>query len=121
MADLDKLFEKSDISENKKKSKMIFGKLLIALRKNGFIKLYSLLGSVGETDFNDNVLKLSLKDNASYDLINNVNDIDSINKILREIDGNYSIQFGSLEKNSLDEFKFEEFLKDEFGKILTIK
>ena len=33
MADLDKIFEKSNLDENKKKSKTIFGKLLINLRK----------------------------------------------------------------------------------------
>ena len=67
MSGLDKVFEKSDLSESKKKSKMIFGKLLISLRKSGSIKLYSLLGSVADTDLENNGLKLIFKDKGSYD------------------------------------------------------
>lgn len=121
MASLDNIFEKSDLSESKKKSKMIFGRLLISLRKQNAIKLYSLLGSVADTDIEKDKLILSIKDKASYDMLNNIHDIEVINGILKKIDNALFIELVSLEKNHLDEYKFEEFLKSEFGKILTIK
>ena len=65
MANLDGIFEKSTLSESKKKSKMIFGRLLINLRKQGHIKLYSLLGGVEDTDIENNKLQLLFKDKTS--------------------------------------------------------
>ena len=121
MAGLDNIFEKSDLSESQKKSKMIFGRLLISLRKQNAIKLYSLLGSVLETDIVKDKLVLSIKDKPSYDMLNNQHDIEIINNLLKVIDSTLSIELVSLEKSHLDAHKFEEFLKTEFGKILTIK
>ena len=43
---LDDVFQKSNLDENKKKSKMIFGRLLINLRKNNYIKLKKLPQSI---------------------------------------------------------------------------
>lgn len=121
MAGLDDLFEKSTLAESKKKSKMIFGKLLIALRKNGAIKLYSLLGGVVDTDVANNNLLMYFKDQATFDMVNISHDIATINEILSSIDSDLKVEMICLEKNHLDEYKFEEFLKEEFGKILTIK
>ena len=121
MAGIDKIFEKSELSESQKKSKMIFGRLLISLRKQGAIKLYSLLGGVEQTDIRDGKIILSFKDKATYDMVNNQHDIDGINTILKTLDESLSLEIKSLEKTHLDEFKFVEFLKEEFGKILTIK
>lgn len=121
MAGLDDLFEKSTLAESKKKSKMIFGKLLIALRKSGAIKLYSLLGGVSETDISNNKLMMYFKEQATFDMVNTSHDIENINGILSSIEGDLKVEMICLEKNHLDEYKFEEFLKEEFGKILTIK
>lgn len=121
MAGIDNIFEKSDLSESKKKSKMIFGRLLISLRKQNAIKLYSLLGSVVDSDILDRKLVLSFKDKASYDMVNNSHDLDGINGILESIEEGLTVEINSLEKSNLDEHKFVEFLKEEFGKILTIK
>ena len=121
MAGLDNLFEKSTLAESKKKSKMIFGKLLIALRKSGAIKLYSLLGGVTETDIVDSKLVMYFKDQATFDMVNNANDISNLNELLFAIESELKIEMICLEKNHLDEYKFEAFLKEEFGKILTIK
>lgn len=121
MASVDNIFEKSDISESKKKSKMLFGRLLIALRKQGAIKLYSLLGSVSDSDIEQDKLVLFIKDKTSFDMLNTSHDIQEINNTLVNIDKSFSIEFRSLEESCLDEYKFEQFLKEEFGKILTIK
>jgi len=121
MASVDSIFEKSDISESKKKSQMLFGRLLISLRKQGAIKLYSLLGSVSDTDLIKDNLILFIKDKTSYEMLNNPHDLQELNNALLNIESGYSIEFRSLEETHLDEYKFVEFLKEEFGKILTIK
>jgi hypothetical protein len=117
---LDDVFQKSNLDENKKKSKMIFGRLLISLRKNNYIKLYALLESVNDTNIVDNVLQLTLSDKTSFDMINNKNDIKSLNEELNKIE-NLTIELFCNGKEPFDLFKFEQFLKDEFGKTLTIK
>ena len=121
MSDLDKIFEKSNLDENKKKSKTIFGKLLINLRKNNHIKLYSLMSSVVDTDLEGDNFKLTFLDKASFDLINNKNDIDIINDILKDIEDNVSVLLLFDRDKVFDVYKFKEYLKKEFGRILTIK
>lgn len=121
MASLEDVFEKSELSESKKKSKMIFGRLLINLRKQGHIKLYSLLGGVADTDIVDGHLKLLIKDNSSYEMINNESDINLINAILKELNTELMVCVDNAQKDEIDEYKFIQFLNEEFGKILTIK
>ena len=59
MAGLDSIFTKSNLEESKKKAKMLFGRVLIYLRKNNHIKLYTLLESVEDTDLIDGELKIT--------------------------------------------------------------
>ena len=118
---LDKIFQKSNLDENKKKSKTIFGKLLIKLRSENLIKLYSLLGAVSDTDLKDNILEIALDDKTSYDMVNNQHDIANINNLLETIESGVKVAFINNGKEVFDQFKFESFLKQEFGKILTIK
>lgn len=121
MVELDGIFTKSNLDKNKKNSKMIFGKLLIKLRKNNKIKLYSLLESVIDTDMDVSVIKLIVKDKSTYDMLNNPTDIGILNSSLDEIANGLRLELVCCEKNEFDTQKFETFLKNEFGKILTIK
>lgn len=121
MEQLDKIFAKSNLDESVRKSKMIFGKLLINLRKNNRIKLYSLLESVTDTNLIDNVIILTLSDKSSYELINNNADLSILKEILNTIQAGLNIEIRCDGKEELDVYKFESFLKQEFGKLLTIK
>ena len=121
MEQLDKIFAKSNLDESVRKSKMIFGKLLINLRKNNRIKLYSLLESVTDTNLIDNVIILTLSDKSSYELINNSADLSILKEILNTIQAGLNIEIRCDGKEELDVYKFESFLKQEFGKLLTIK
>ena len=51
--ELDKIFV-SDLDEDKKKSKRYLGRLLLRLKKDNCIKLYSLMGSVVDSDIKEN-------------------------------------------------------------------
>lgn len=121
MVTLDPIFTKSNLDEGKKKAKMIFGRLLISLRKSNHIKLYSLLESVGESNFQDNELELTLTDKVAFDMINNNTDIGVLVDALSNIQSGAKIKLMCNGKEPFDVYKFESRLKEEFGKILTIK
>ena len=121
MATFDDIFTKSNLDESKKKAKMLFGRILIGLRKSNHIKLYSLLESVKETDIQDNVLSVMLSDKSAYDMINNQNDLNLLKEALKNIDASLDVSVCCDGKELFDMFKFESKLKQEFGKLLTIK
>lgn len=120
MANIDAIF-KSDLSENEKHAKSIFGKLLLLLRRNNFVRIYSLMSSVSAQNYADNVITLIFSDNSSYLMLNNKEDIANINKLLGEIEEGLSVELKTSGEKTFDEYKFEEYLKAEFGKIVTIK
>ena len=120
MATIDDIF-KSDLNENKKKSKMIFGRLLLQLKKNSYLRLYSLMSDVADTDFDNNILTLIVSTKSTYDTFNSHEDTETINKMIKCIDNAYVASFKLEEKVVFDSYKFKERLKKEFGKILTIK
>ena len=121
MAGLDDIFVKSNLDENVKKAKMFFGRMLINLRKNNRIKLYSLLESVSDTKLTNNVMQITLSDKTAYDMINNGDDINVLRDALRTIQEGLDIELICDGKEEFDIYKFETFLKSEFGKLLTIK
>lgn len=121
MAGLDDIFVKSNLDENVKKAKMFFGRMLINLRKNNRIKLYSLLESVSDTKLTNNVMQITLSDKTAYDMINNGDDINVLRDALRTIQDGLDIEVLCDGKEEFDVYKFETFLKSEFGKLLTIK
>lgn len=120
MANFESIFT-SDLDENSKRAKSIFGKLLISLRKNDYMKLYSLMSGVSDTKYEDNAIKLVFSDNTAYEMVNNSSDIAVLSELVANIDSTLKLQIESSGEKSFDEHKFTEYLKDEFGKLLTIK
>lgn len=120
MADINSIFT-SNLNDSQKHARSLFGKLLISLRKNDYMKIYSLMSNVIDQKYENNVLKLVFSDKNSYELLNNNEDILNINKLLNEIEDALTIAFECGESKGFDEYQFEEYLKNEFGKILTIK
>ena len=120
MATLDDIFT-SNLDEGKKKAKMYFGRILINLRKTNHIKLYSLLESVDMPDIVGEELVLTLQDKTAYDMINNDTDIQVLRGILQGIDSSLNISLKCTGKDPIDVYKLTSRLKEEFGKILTIK
>lgn len=121
MASLDNIFTRSTLTDSQKQAKMIFGRLLIALRKSNKIKLYSLLESVCDHDIENNTLKFTLSDKVSYEMINNRNDLETLQGLIDVIRSGLKLEINCSGKEPFDVYKFEEKLKKEFGKILTIK
>ena len=121
MASLDTIFQKSNLEESKKKAKMLFGKVLINLRKSNHIKLYAMLESVNDMDLIDNILQLTLSDKTAYEMINNKTDIEILCSTVSSIQDGTQIELKCNGKEQFDMYKFESRLKKEFGKILTIK
>jgi len=120
MAKIDDIF-KSDLSENEKFAKSLFGKMLIKLRKENYMRLYSLMSSVSSTKINDDKLILIFSDKSAYEIVESKTDYDTLNLIIRNIDERFVLKLELQEKKVFDEYKFEEFLRQEFGRILTIK
>lgn len=120
MADINSIF-KSDLDENQKHARLLFGRLLISLRNNDYMKIYSLMSGVSDQKFDGSVLTLVFSDNNSYLMLNNSGDIEDINSLLDSIESGVKIKLESSNAKEFDEYKFEEYLKEEFGKILTIK
>lgn len=121
MAGLDNIFTKSNLEESKKKAKMLFGRVLIYLRKNNHIKLYTLLESVEDTNLIDGELKITMSDKTSFDMLG-ANDRALLLKVASEINSEVSaVDVECNGKEKFDKFAFEARLKKEFGKILTIK
>lgn len=121
MDNFDTIFSPSNLDENKKRAKMLFGRILINLRKQNHIKLYSLLESVVDTNIVDNVMEITLSDKISYEMLNNPSDIGVISTILSGLDSTLKLSLKCSGKSSFNGADFEKYLKNEFGKILTIK
>ena len=117
----DKIFTKTNTDENKKKSKMVLGKLLIKLRSNNHIKLYSLMESVSDTDIDNGVFKITIDDAVSYEMINNPKDMAKLSELLKQIDDSLTIELLSTGRREFDPVRFESYLRQEFGKIVVIK
>ena len=121
MATIDTIFQKSNLAESKKEAKMLFGKMLISLRKNSHIKLYSMLESVNEMDIVDNVLKLTLTDRTAYEMIDNKADLAVLNQSASALRADTTVELACNGRRAFDKYQFETRLFNEFGKILTIK
>ena len=80
-----------------------------------------MLESVSDTDLIDNELNISMLDKTAYEMINNRNDLDLLNSIVDEIEKDTKVKLICNGKDAFDIFQFESRLKQEFGKILTIK
>ncbi len=117
----DKIFTKTNTNENKKKAQMYFGRLLIKLRSENHIKLYSLMESVTTTDLVGNMLKVNLADGGAYAMLSDPKDVAIIDGILDGIERGLRLELTTTGKRTLDVEKFEDYLKEEFGKIVVIK
>lgn len=117
----DKIFTKSNSEESAKKGKMYFGRLLIKLRSENHIKLYSLMESVSSTVLEDNVLKITLSDGGAYAMLSGSKDLGVINDILSSIEEGLHVELSTTDKKTFNIAIFEEKLKQEFGKIVVIK
>ena len=121
MANIDSIFKKSNLTESAKHAKMLFGKMLIALRKNSHIKLYSMLESVNNMDIVDNVLKLTLSDRTAFEMIDNKEDLEILNQEVGALKEGVTVQLSCNGNRAFDINQFETRLIGEFGKIVTIK
>jgi hypothetical protein len=121
MASIDTLFQKTNLEESKRQGKMLFGRMLISLRKSNHIKLYAMLESVEEMDIVDNVLKLTMTDRTSYEMINNKEDLLVLEREVCKLRENTKVELLCNGTKAFDIFDFENRLINEFGKKLTIK
>lgn len=121
MASIDTLFQKTNLEESKREGKMLFGRMLISLRKNNYIKLYAMLESVEEMDIAEGVLRLTMTDRTAYEMINNKEDLASLEKVVSSLRAETKVELLCNGTKAFDIFDFENRLINEFGKKLTIK
>ncbi len=121
MASIDTLFQKTNLEESKREGKMLFGRMLISLRKNNHIKLYAMLESVDDMDIVDGVLKLTMSDRTAYEMINNKEDLEALEKEVGLLKAGTKVELNCNGTKAFDIFDFENRLINEFGKKLTIK
>ena len=67
------------------------------------------------------MLVLKFSDKASFEMVNNVRDIELLNFLLGGIESGIACKLDCVSDKVFDEYQFERFLNAEFGKILTIK
>lgn len=121
MASIDTIFQRSNLEESKRQAKMLFGKMLISLRKNSHIKLYAMLESVNEMDIENDVLKLTLSDRTAFEMIDNKEDLAVLNKEVCVFRPNTTVELLCNGHRAFDIHQFKTRLINEFGKTLTIK
>lgn len=121
MASIDTLFQKTNLEESKREGKMLFGRMLISLRKNNHIKLYAMLESVEEMDIANGVLKLTMSDRTAYEMINNKEDLLALEASASALRPDTKVELLCNGTKAFDVFDFENRLINEFGKKLTIK
>ena len=121
MASIDTLFQKTNLEESKREGKMLFGRMLISLRKNNHIKLYAMLESVEEMDIANGVLKLTMSDRTAYEMINNKEDLLALETSASALRPDTKVELLCNGTKAFDVFDFENRLINEFGKKLTIK
>ena len=121
MASIDTLFQKTNLEESKREGKMLFGRMLISLRKNNHIKLYAMLESVEEMDIANGVLKLTMSDRTAYEMINNKEDLLALEASASALRPDTKVELLCNGAKAFDVFDFENRLINEFGKKLTIK
>ncbi len=120
MVNIDAIFV-SQLDDNQKHAKSVFGKLLLALRKNNSMRVYALMGSVVDQRYDGKYITIVFSDKNSYLMLNNNGDISDINAMLDDIEKGLTVKFEYIESKEFDEYKFEQYLASEFGKIVTIK
>lgn len=121
MASIDTLFQKTNLEESKREGKMLFGRMLISLRKNNHIKLYAMLESVEDMDIVEGVLKLTMSDRTAYEMINNKEDLLALETSVSALRPDTKVELLCNGTKAFDVFDFENRLINEFGKKLTIK
>lgn len=121
MASIDTLFQKTNLEESKREGKMLFGRMLISLRKSNHIKLYAMLESVEEMDLVDGTLKLTMSDRTAFEMINNKEDLLALEQGVSSIKAGTKVELLCNGTKAFDIFEFENRLINEFGKKLTIK
>lgn len=121
MASIDTLFQKTNLEESKREGKMLFGRMLISLRKSNHIKLYAMLESVEEMDLVDGTLKLTMSDRTAFEMINNKEDLLALEQEVSSIKAGTKVELLCNGTKAFDIFDFENRLINEFGKKLTIK
>ncbi len=121
MASIDTIFTKSNLEESKKQAKMLFGRMLIALRKSNHIKLYAMMESVEDMDLVSGELRLTLTDRTAYEMIDNKEDIQALNNVLETLKPGVKVNISCNGRKAFDIHQFETRLIEEFGKKLTIK
>ena len=121
MASIDTLFQKTNLEESKREGKMLFGRMLISLRKSNHIKLYAMLESVEEMDLVDGTLKLTMSDRTAFEMINNKEDLLALEQEVSFIKAGTKVELLCNGTKAFDIFSFENRLINEFGKKLTIK
>ena len=77
--------------------------------------------SVSDTDIVDGVFKMTIDDAVSYEMINNPKDIATLQELLAQIDGDLRVELYSTGRRVFDPVRFENYLRQEFGKIVVIK
>ena len=120
MTNIDNIFT-STLTPSQKRAGVIFGKLLIKLRQDSKIRLKGLMDAVSDSDMQGNVILLTVSDRNSYEMLNNRTDMNTVNEVLASIEDGVTVSYKLVEKKTYNQYRFEQYLRETFGKIVTIK
>ncbi len=120
MTSIDNVFDGSKLTPSEKYASTIFGKLLIKLRELGKLRLKGLMDAIIGSDMHDNVITLTVSDRNSFEMLRNKNDLETVNSVLDGIESGTTVSYKLEEKKTYNMFRFEQFLVETFGRIVTI-
>ena len=120
MSSIDDVFDGSKLSASEKHASTIFGKLLVKLRELGKLRLKSLMDAIIGSDMPGSVITLVVSDRNSYDMLKSQGDLNTVNSVLDGIESGTTVVYKLQEKKTYNVFRFEQFLVDTFGRIVTI-
>lgn len=101
--------------------KALFGKLLVLLREHNETMLHSLLGTVQEFELKDNVLIVSVYDQAKFNTLNKPSNANLLASLLKSIAEDVTLSVVLKEEQQEQKEDIEGKLIDIFGNKLTIE
>ncbi len=121
MTNSNTIFASQNNSDNSTRlAKRIIGRLLISLRRDNLVRIYSLITELSDTKAVDGVIIARVTDNTLYQMLTEQTTAETVNQYLKTIDKGYRLQIELNTKDAFDYAKFKNFLAQEFGNILTI-
>ena len=98
----------TEFYEKKLNAKVVWGVLINKLRSLKMITLYTACGEIRDVEFDKNVLKVFVKDEYLFNILNKEESVNKIEEILKQNYDKISVKF----QKSFESYKAAAFFKE---------